>query len=180
MSKRRALITISFILFISAVCGYVISSQTTLNLKNKSLRPYSEVIKRTHKLHPPFVIEITADSATPLMANARFKLTAALTVNANLQNATYSWKIPDGVKYIGGDFSGEIDLGVKDSLKIITDFENLTNENKILFLVISNSSGIIHSEQFHTQDQDKIKLELVELKNRQDEYDTKSTKQDEQ
>lgn len=171
MSTRSTLIIMLGAIAIVSAAFWTTKTERASSSKRNVLRFSNEVIPRTHKLQAAFQFELASDLATPLAIDQVFQLTAEIRTDAPTDGLSYRWIVPQGVLAFDGTDTGFLgDLSVHDTHTLRRAFRNLTYENQVIGLIVTDSSSISSSAQFHTANQDALRQEMIEIERRNAEY----------
>lgn len=147
-------------------------NNATPGLKSESLRPQHELIIRTHKLQPPFEVQIHKESTS---SEDQLVLSAKINTSKNIPQLRYQWIVEDGVT-LSPRFSseGQIDgVSPKAGATLRARFFNSVSENRKIHLKVFANDGqhtMVQVAHYNTQDQEKIDEYQAELAAKNNEY----------
>lgn len=141
-------------------------------LKMASLRPQHELTIRTHKLQPPFEVQIYKG---PTSTEDQIVLTAKISTNKSIPQLRYQWIVEEDI-FLSPRFSAEgqiDDVSPKTGAIIHAEFLNSTMENRKIHLKVFASDGqnaMVQMAHYNTRDQEKIDEYQAELAAKNHEY----------
>jgi len=126
------------------------------NFKNSSLKPYTENLRRTHKLMPSYQVLLVNDSGLfkPVIGDT-FSLSAHIESSKNASTLRYEWIVPEGVTLLPSTArTGTLqNVTSQNSVILAAQFQNQTSENVKIFLKVYNDraeNGGVYTAQYNT------------------------------
>lgn len=152
---------------------------TDLNMKNASLKPTEEILKRTHKLLPPIEVSLfNQNQDDQYSPSAPFTLQAKIRTLNPADAVDYEWVLPEGVTQLsGGNSSGPYGtfthLSAHEEHTITATFISSSEINEKIYLRVimhQNLNKMTQVAQYNTRDQKTLDAAMAELAKRNHEY----------